>query len=115
MIMQRKTFLLLAAALGVLRAQAAEQDHSGHTAMPAAPAAVTTAPAETPPSGKGREAGYDGGDMMQSTTIENPLALQCAQAGRGLVALDRATLARCGEAPAAAPAAAPTAGHPHQH
>lgn len=51
---------------------------------------------EQPASGKAREAGSDGRYHMESTTNRNSLAIQCAQASRGLIILDNKTWARCG-------------------
>lgn len=98
-------------------AYGAEPAHAGHGPAAAAtptPAAGTSPASATspPPSGKAREAGYRGADMMESTTVESALAVQCAQASAGIVILDRATLAKCVGTPAeVAPAAPPH----HQH
>jgi hypothetical protein len=76
------------------------------------------APVATPlPSGKAREAGIGGPEMMESTTVESSFAVQCAQAARGIVMLDRAALARCtGQAPVEAPKKEEPAATPHhQH
>lgn len=85
---------------------AAESGHSQHA--PAPPAQIVAAPA----SGKARESGFDGNDLMESTSAENATGTQCAHAVRGLVMLDRAALAQCSGA--AAPVAAPSA-PAHQH
>ena len=65
---------------------------------------MLTAP---PASGKAREAGFDGTELMESTRADAALAVQCAQASRGLIVVDRATWAQCIGKPATpdAPAA----------
>jgi hypothetical protein len=103
----------------------AESDHShmSHDAM--GPAAVdhakmsmeTTAPlsmlAVPPASGKAREAGFDGTELMEATSVDAPLAVQCAQASRGLIVVDRATWAQCtGKSAAADAPVAKPAEHP---
>jgi hypothetical protein len=52
-----------------------------------------------PPSGKSREAGYDNRYVMESTSAEDSVATQCAQASRGLVMVDNATWTKCGGKP----------------
>ncbi len=101
-------------------ARAAEHAHEGHgaTTIPAAPPGVLTTP---PASGKARESGYDGNDMMESTTVENAADVQCAHAARGLVMLDRVAAAQCSGAAPAAQAPPPVQPAPqsqpaqHQH
>lgn len=98
-------------------ASAAENTHEGHAA--AAPVTTSPKPITSPASGKAREAGYDGRDMMESTTAENLASVQCAQAARGLIMLDRAAAVQC--TGAAAETQAPSAiqpapqPQPHQH
>lgn len=60
-----------------------------------------------PTSGKAREAGFDGTELMEATSADASLAVRCAQASRGLIVLDRATWAQCTGKPATpdAPAA----------
>ena len=58
---------------------------------------MLTAP---PASGKAREAGFDGTELMESTSADAALAVQCAQASRGLIVVDRATWAQCTGKPA---------------
>jgi hypothetical protein len=97
-----------------IHAGAAEHAHE-HGAVAPAPEAAPK-PTETPASGKAREAGFRGAEMMPSTTIENDLARRCEHARDGLILLDRATLAKC--APNAQPVTAPTSTPPlphHQH
>ncbi|MGD8559144.1 MAG: hypothetical protein PVG89_08810 [Gammaproteobacteria bacterium] len=52
-----------------------------------------------PPSGKSREANYDGNYMMQSTAIDQSLETRCALASRGLMMLDNDAWAKCGGKP----------------
>ena len=52
-----------------------------------------------PASGKVREGGYDSRYAMESTDASNALAVQCAQASRGLVMMDNAKWSRCGGKP----------------
>ena len=66
--------------------------HAHHNTQAAEKAILKT----LPPSGKSREAGYEGSYMMDSTTVENNPAIQCQQASRGWVMLDRASLEKCG-------------------
>lgn len=49
----------------------------------------------TPASGKAREVGFDDTELMEPTSADASLAVQCAQASRGLIAVDRATWAQC--------------------
>ena len=114
--MKRYGFFVIASIVGAGfgHANAAEHDaHAGHS-MTAPATAPGTMPSSTPASGKAREAGYEGMDMMEATGVEVSLAVQCAQAGRGIVMLDRATLARCaGQAAPAPPVVAPAEHHQH--
>ncbi len=83
---------------GVLAVSAAEPEHEHHhDSAPSTPSKVEVPMKHqtTPESGKAREAGYRGHEMMQSTTVLSDLAVQCQQARDGLIILDRATLARC--------------------
>jgi hypothetical protein len=70
-------------------------EHSGHAHhnMQAAKKPILKT---LPPSGKSREAGYEGSYMMDSTTVENDPVIQCQQASRGLIMLDRAGWEKCG-------------------
>ncbi len=52
-----------------------------------------------PPSGRPREAGYDGRYAMEPTSTRTRLSEKCAQATRGLIMLDNATWRRCGGKP----------------
>ncbi len=70
----------------------AAMDHSKMNMEAAPPLPML---AEPPASGKAREAGFDGTELMESTSADAPLAVQCAQASRGLIVLDRATWAQC--------------------
>jgi hypothetical protein len=106
--------IAMAAGLASSMALAAEPGHEGHgIAAPAPPSSLIDA---APPSGKARESGFDGNDMMESTGVDNVASVQCAQAARGIIMLDRAASANCGAAPAeAAPAAPPAAAPPTEH
>lgn len=87
--------ILIFAALGMaaLAGQAvAEMDHSKMN-MEEAPALPMLA--VPPASGKAREAGFDGTEVMESTRADAALEVQCAQASRGLIVVDRATWALC--------------------
>lgn len=94
---------------------AAENAHEGHAA--AAPVATPAMSTTLPASGKAREVGHDGRDMMESTTPENFASVQCAQAARGLIMLDRAAAVQCTGAAAEtqAPSAIQPAPQPQQH
>jgi len=86
-------------------AEPAPMDHSKMNMMEeAAPLPMLATP---PASGKAREAGFDGTELMESTSADASLAVQCAQASRGLIVVDRATWAQCTGKPATpdAPAA----------
>ena len=102
------TALILAAACFAASAASAEDmDHSkmDHGAMEPAPmdhskmnmeeAAPLPMLATPPASGKAREAGFDGTELMESTSADASLAVQCAQASRGLIVVDRVTWAQC--------------------
>lgn len=52
-----------------------------------------------PPSGKSREADYDGSYFMQSTALNQPLEVKCALGSRGLIMLDNETWIKCGGKP----------------
>ena len=52
-----------------------------------------------PPSGKSREADYDGSYFMPSTALNQPLEVKCALGSRGLVMLDNETWTKCGGKP----------------
>ena len=52
-----------------------------------------------PPSGRAREAGFDGRYGIEPTSAEYDLATLCAEGSRGLIMLDNATWARCGGKP----------------
>jgi hypothetical protein len=56
-----------------------------------------------PPSGKSREAGYDGSYFMRSTALNQPLEVKCALGSRGLIMLDNDTWTKCGGKPAGWP------------
>ncbi|MGD8567582.1 MAG: hypothetical protein PVJ39_05820 [Gammaproteobacteria bacterium] len=53
-----------------------------------------------PPSGKSREAGFDGSYFMQNTALNQPLEVKCALGSRGLIMLDNDTWTKCGGKPA---------------
>jgi uncharacterized protein involved in copper resistance len=73
-------------------AKPAPTDHSKMNMDAAAPLPMLAAP---PASGKAREAGFDGTEMMASTSADASLAVRCAQASRGLIVVDRATWVQC--------------------
>lgn len=52
---------------------------------------------ETPPSGAARSTGYRGREVMPAMRADDPLASRCALARDGIIILDRATWARCGD------------------
>lgn len=52
-----------------------------------------------PPSGRAREAGFDGRYGIEPTSAEYDLATLCAEGSRGLIMLDNATWERCGGKP----------------
>lgn len=131
-ISMRLLMLLLAMSLAATVAQAAETDHSkmdhgamSHAAMDhetmaqdAPPVATATALEKLsvmPASGKAREGGADGRYVMESTSVFDTMAEQCAKASRGLVMLDNAAWAQCGGKPqGAAPSSASLdTGHEH--
>ena len=56
-----------------------------------------------PPSGKSREAGYDGSYMMDNTSLHLSLKERCALASRGLIMLDNASWKECGSKPSGLP------------
>ncbi len=88
-----------------------EMDHSKH-AMPmdhsqhapaASPQYRDTGEVKTldklntiPPSGRAREAGFDGRYAMEPTSAQHELATLCANGSRGLIMLDNATWDKCG-------------------
>jgi uncharacterized protein involved in copper resistance len=82
-----------------MMAQAAEMDHSkmNHSAMSHAtmvhdaPSALATL-SVMPASGNSREGGADGRYVMESTSVLDSMAEQCAKASRGLIMLDNAAL-----------------------
>lgn len=96
---------VLCAATSLTRAAEVEQSHNDHAA--AAPVSVdhasmtmeAAAPlpmlAAQPASGKAREAGFDGTELMESTSADASLAVRCAQASRGLIVVERAIWAQC--------------------
>jgi len=57
-----------------------------------------------PPSGKSREAGYDGSYMMENTSIDLSIESRCALASRGLIMLDNAGWQQCESKPTGLPA-----------
>ena len=81
-------------------------DHSKHAdhnqdkgyVEKAQPGALRTL-SELPKSGRGREAGYDKRYAMEPTSVNDSVAQKCAKGSRGLVMLDRETLAKCGQTP----------------
>jgi len=67
--------------------------------------AITLEPlTQLPPSGKSREAGYDGSYAMENTSIDLSIETRCALASRGLIILDNAGWQQCGGKPAGLPA-----------
>lgn len=52
-----------------------------------------------PASGKAREGGADGRYVMESISVSDSLASQCAKASRGLMMLDNASWEKCGGKP----------------
>ncbi|MBI3775461.1 MAG: hypothetical protein HY273_07900 [Gammaproteobacteria bacterium] len=75
----------------------APMDHSKMNMEEAAPLPMLATP---PASCKAREAGFDGTELMESTSADASLAVQCAQASRCLIVVDRATWAQCTGKPA---------------
>ena len=59
---------------------------------------------EIPGSGKSREAGFDDRYAMEPTSALDNLSDLCAKGSRGLIMLDRQTLAKCGSTPKGLPA-----------
>ncbi len=59
---------------------------------------------EIPGSGKSREAGFDDRYAMEPTSALDNLSDLCAKGSRGLIMLDRQTLAKCGDTPKGLPA-----------
>jgi hypothetical protein len=53
--------------------------------------------------------------MMESTSVHDSVAAQCAKASRGLVMLDNAAWARCGGKPQGLTATSEHLSAPHQH
>ncbi len=86
---------------GAMQHNAAEPAPMDHTMMNMEEAAPLPMLATPPASGKAREAGFDGTEIMESTSADASLAVQCAQASRGLIVVDRATWAQCTGKPAA--------------
>lgn len=79
-------------------------DGGKHSGQPMAPKAQTSSVAlkpltQVPPSGKAREAGFDGTYTMEDTSVDHSLARRCALASRGLVMLDKAGWQQCGSMP----------------
>lgn len=124
----RLLMLLLAMSLAATVAQAAEMDHSkmdhgamDHTKMDhgtmaqATPSAALANLSVMPASGKAREGGADGRYVMESTSVLDTMAEQCAKATRGLVMLDNTAWAQCGGKPqgAASTSASLATGHEH--
>jgi uncharacterized protein involved in copper resistance len=68
-----------------------------------------------PASGKAREGGADGRYVMESTSVLDSMAEQCAKASRGLIMLDNAGWSQCGGKPQGAASTSPgmAAGHEH--
>ena len=58
---------------------------------------------KVPPSGKAREAGFDGTYTMEDTSVDHSLARRCALASRGLVMLDNAGWKQCSNIPEGLP------------
>ena len=54
---------------------------------------------QLPPSGKSREANYDGSYYMHNTSLEQSLEARCALASRGLMMLDNESWKKCGGKP----------------
>ena len=54
---------------------------------------------QLPPSGKSREANYDGTYYMHTSSPEQPLEVRCALATRGLMMLDNEGWKKCGGKP----------------
>ena len=54
---------------------------------------------QLPPSGKSREANYDGSYYMHNTSLEQTLEARCALASRGLMMLDNESWKKCGGKP----------------
>ena len=117
--------LLTLLAMGAV-VQAAEMDHSkmDHGAMSQASMAQYVSPPVTtaleklsvmPASGKAREGGADGRYVMESTSVFDSMAEQCAKASRGLVMLDNASWLQCGgkQQGAASTSAVVTGDHAH--
>jgi len=76
-----------------------QEQHTGHN-MATNPEAIGSPIllqplTQSPPSGKAREAGYDGRYAMENTSIDLPILAQCALASRGLVMLDKVSRNMC--------------------
>ena len=54
---------------------------------------------QLPPSGKSREANYDGTYFMHNTSLEQSLEAKCALASRGIMMLDNESWKKCGGKP----------------
>lgn len=95
------------------------EQHSGHSMesykTPAQSSSALKPLTKVPPSGKAREAGFDGTYTMEDTSVDHSLARRCALASRGLVMLDKASWSQCGnkskETPDKMPASTPSGMH----
>jgi hypothetical protein len=89
---------------GTTQPKAGHGDHGAGKKSPkggyvaAAKGGLTQLPS-IPPSGKAREAGFDGHHHIEPTSDGADLATLCAQGTRGLIMLDNATWAKCGGKP----------------
>ncbi len=110
-----KSFLILILGLGFLVSASAfsaeDSEHSQHQSHSMSqngyasgkPKSGLETLSEIPKSGKSREAGFDNRYTMETTSAEDKLADLCAKGSRGLIILDRKTLAKCGGAPKGSP------------
>lgn len=80
-----------------------EMDHSQHQAMLAYTAPVHNGELvvllKMPASGEGRESGYDGRYLMESSSADDTLAQQYAKGSRALGMLNNKTWVKCGGKP----------------
>jgi hypothetical protein len=75
-------------------------EHDMKTSMAPVHSTIKLEPlTQLPPSGKSREAGYDGSYMMENTSINLSIKARCALASRGLIMLDNDSFQKCGGKP----------------
>ena len=106
-------FILLGIAFSLSQISIAVEkiDHSQHESHNQSKSGYTTSKSKTglntlsviPESGKSREAGFDDRYAMEPTSALDNQADLCAKGSRGLIMLDRKTLAKCGSSPEGLP------------